>query len=93
MEPITESSSKSIAKRQVTVDTGQMSSVSFISYREDSQARYITAKLSQYTKVFEIGDGEMYGGYYNAPLIKGRRYLIYYGIEVTRGGVSLMIYT
>ena len=41
----------------------------------------LPALLSGYR--FPVGDGKTYGGVYNAPLQKGARYDVYYGVGVT----------
>ena len=47
----------------------------------DNPNAYIAAQISRfnYTGSFTIGDGQMYGGYYNEPLEKDKEYLIYVG--------------
>lgn len=49
----------------------------------------MTANLSESDvgREFTIGDGKTYGGYENVPLVKDELYDIYYGVEITRGGV------
>ena len=71
----------------VTVDLGALGSSGFVRYSEATQTRYITAQLTEFKREFVVGDGNMYNGYYNAPLVEGQQYNIYYGVRVTRGEV------
>ena len=71
----------------VTVDLGALGSSGFVRYSEATQTRYITAQLTEFRREFVVGDGNMYNGYYNAPLVEGQQYNIYYGVRVTRGEV------
>ncbi|XP_070562285.1 angiopoietin-1 receptor-like [Ptychodera flava] len=49
---------------------------------------YISAlfAICNVPSTFNIGSGGLYGGYYNAPLERGRRYNIYYGLATSYTG-------
>ena len=72
---------------QRVVNVGRLRKQDFTDYKTISERRYITAKLSNVDREFEVGNGERVGGYYNYPLTKGDKYVLYYGVEVTRGQV------
>ncbi|XP_067938982.1 receptor-type tyrosine-protein phosphatase T-like [Watersipora subatra] len=62
-------------------------------YKSIVPRMYITAKLNAADTSFVIGTNTEVGGYLNAPLTKGQRYIIYYGVRVTRGSVSKETFT
>ncbi|XP_077981809.1 receptor-type tyrosine-protein phosphatase F-like [Glandiceps talaboti] len=68
----------SAKRRKREVDPDQLSS-----YNNSNLPYYITASipLADLPDTFIIGDGGVYGGYFNAPLIRGIHYYIYYGFE------------
>ena len=71
----------------LTSNLGAPGNSGFVRYSEATQTRYITAQLTEFKGEFLVGDGNMYNGYYNAPLVEGQQYNIYYGVRVTRGEV------
>ena len=46
--------------------------------------------LLNFRENFTIGDNQTYDGYLNAPLIKGAKYKIYYGLISELNGVSFI---
>ncbi|XP_077981181.1 receptor-type tyrosine-protein phosphatase F-like isoform X2 [Glandiceps talaboti] len=66
----------SAKRKKREVDPDQLSS-----YNNTNVPYYITASipLEDLAKTFTIGDGNVYDGYFNAPLIPTIQYYIYYG--------------
>lgn len=56
---------------------------------------YIAAKLTpkEIEKVFYVGDGKIYGGFYNAPLVESESYDIIQGNTVSLNGVTKSSYS
>ena len=65
----------------------------FGSYNENPNA-YIAAEIAKGDKTnsFVVGDGAMYGGYLNAPLVTGTTYSIRTGSASKTDTVSLSIH-
>ncbi len=54
---------------------------------------YVAAEISSITGKevqFVVGDNKTYGGYYNAPLEKGKAYDVWFGVAVTVDGVRFI---
>lgn len=58
---------------------------------------YIAAELSAHDIRqeirFPVGDNGTYGGYYNAPLEKGKEYDVWFGLKVQVDGITVASYT
>ncbi|XP_070563656.1 receptor-type tyrosine-protein phosphatase kappa-like [Ptychodera flava] len=69
-------------RRRREIDT------SLLNGYNNSGESYITALFTtdNVPSTFGIGSGGLYGGYFNAPLERGRRYNIYYGLATSYTG-------
>lgn len=79
-------------KRSMHPATYALTASDFPPYNvSDPAAMYMTAQLSERDvgMEFTIGDGKEYNNYRNQRLVEGETYNIYYGVEVTRGGVRM----
>ncbi|XP_070563659.1 receptor-type tyrosine-protein phosphatase S-like [Ptychodera flava] len=69
-------------RRRREIDTSILKSYN------NSAETYITAlfAIGNMPRIFGIGSGGLYGDYFNAPLERGRRYNIYYGLATSYTG-------